>query len=84
MNGDIAVTPEIQVVLSGTLTFGVPLLLAIHELAVLRRNPGQSGPDRTPEPFPAPRKPLPDCLIPKLTPRSGDHSPVPDRVLETV
>lgn len=72
-------TPELQVVLSGALTFGIPLLFAIHELRALRRpGPGGDGRDPSPEPPPPrplptgqtrPAKPLPDCLIPKLPPR---------------
>ncbi len=62
-------TPCVQVVLSGTLTFGVPILWALRELVVLRRprnDPGD-GPDRPPSP--PERDPdapqLPACLIPK-------------------
>ena len=51
--------------LSGTLTFGAPLVLAIHELIALRRRPQDDGWDgRRIEP-PPPPKPLPDCLIPR-------------------
>ncbi len=73
------------VLLSGTLTFGVPLLLAVRELYVLKRR-GRGGWDGDgPSPRPAPRppslghKPLPDCLIPRLPP-----SPVRVRELEEV
>jgi hypothetical protein len=64
------------VLLSGALTFGVPLLLAMRELKTLGPSGGGGrGPDdcdRDPVP-PAPdkpvvvtvQKPLPDCLIPK-------------------
>jgi len=68
--------PGVQIVLSGTLTFGVPLLCAVRELIVLRRRPGGGGGDfrRHPEPPPRPRTQpdlpkLPDCLIPSLPPR---------------
>lgn len=54
--------PDLQVLLGGMLTFGVPLAFAIHELIDMRRPPrGGGGP---PPPPPGP-KPLPDCLIPK-------------------
>ncbi len=70
-------SPEWQVLLSGALTFGVPLLLAVHELIALRRRPrGGWRPDPVPPaPPPPPRpsgeKPLPDCLIPKPMPRQA-------------
>lgn len=67
-----------QVILSGLLTFGVPLALAFRELIVVRRPPrgswgGDGPPGPTPAPPPpdttpqhiAPLKPLPECLIPK-------------------
>lgn len=63
------------VVLSGTLTFGVPLALALRELFELKRrgNGGWEGDGpMPPKPPPAPitgEKPLPDCLIPRLPPR---------------
>ena len=57
---------ETFVLLSGTLTFGAPLVLAVHELIVLRRRPQDDGWDpRRAEPPPQPPKPLPDCLIPR-------------------
>lgn len=73
------------VVLSGTLTFGIPLLLAIRELFELRRR-GRGGWDGDgPTPIVPPKppvlgsKPLPDCLIPRLPPK-----PVRIRELEEV
>jgi hypothetical protein len=62
-----------QIILSGVLTFGVPLAFAVSELAGLRR--GGGGPARRhvpPAPAPVPPapglapspKPLPACLIP--------------------
>jgi hypothetical protein len=60
-------SPATFVVLSGTLTFGAPLALAIRELFVLRnprRGGGWAGPRPDPVKPDAP-KPLPDCLIPK-------------------
>lgn len=65
--------PELFVLLSGILTFGAPLALALWDLLLLRR--GGGGPPRrdpTPEapraPKPAGHRPLPDCLIPKPLP----------------
>ena len=60
------------VLLSGTLTFGVPLVLAMRELYDLKRrdNGGWDGDGpapSAPKPPPSPgQKPLPDCLIPRL------------------
>jgi len=54
-------SPSTFVILSGVLTFGVPLLLAVRELFYLRPSGGWT-PDPPPPPEP---KPLPDCLIPK-------------------
>ena len=54
------------VLLSGALTFGAPLVIAIHELVALRRRPSGDGPGgHRVDPLPPPPKPLPDCLIPK-------------------
>jgi hypothetical protein len=64
-------SPASFVILSGALTFGAPLALAVHELLVLRRPPrggGWNGPRLEPLEPKAP-KPLPDCLIPKRTVR---------------
>ncbi len=53
--------PELQIFLSGCLTFGVPLVLALRELVLLRRHDGDDWPrDRPPEDGP---KPLPPCLL---------------------
>lgn len=63
------------VMLSGALTFGVPLALAVRELLELRRRDGGGwegdGPQAPPPAPPPPRgeKPLPECLIPKLPAR---------------
>ena len=64
------------VLLSGTLTFGVPLALALRELLELKRR-DEGGwdwdgpvPDAPKPPPKSGEKPLPDCLIPKLQPRS--------------
>ncbi len=71
------------VVLSGALTFGVPLALVVRELIVLKRRDsggweGDGPPATVPKP-PPPRgeQPLPDCLIPRLPAR-----PVRERELE--
>ncbi len=63
--------PTTQILCSGALTFGAPLLLALRELVVLRRRRDDEGWDRAPDPLPAPPKPLPDCLIPKPMPKHG-------------
>jgi hypothetical protein len=67
-----------HVLLSGTLTFGVPLALAVRELIILRRPPSGAWPGDGPG-LPVPPKPLPpesprrlpDCLIPKLPPATA-------------
>ena len=54
------------VLLSGALTFGAPLAIAVHEMFALRRRPPQDdGGGHRIDPPPPPPKPLPDCLIPK-------------------
>lgn len=84
-------TPATQVILSGTLTFGVPLLLAIRDLVWLKQGRGSwdGGPkDAPPEPvmpgppggvMVTPRR-LPECLIPKPDPSfSRSHQPARTR-----
>lgn len=80
-------TPATQALLSGAITFGIPLALAIRELLLLSRS-GEHGPDpeppRTLRPAPAPDDdaalpPLPACLIPSLP--APERAPRP-RVLE--
>lgn len=70
-------SPSSQVLLSGALTFGVPLLLAVRELITLRRwtdEPDERDGSAEPAPPPPPRggtpaaKPLPACLIPERRP----------------
>lgn len=62
-------TPGTHVFLSGLLTFGVPLALAVYELIALRRpGDGPGRPDAPPDPEPPPGReahprPLPACLI---------------------
>lgn len=51
------------VVLSGALTFGAPLALAVRELLVLR--PARDGDDGDPRTVPAP---LPPCLTQDIPP----------------
>ena len=81
------VSPGVQMILSGALTFGVPILYAAGELVSLkRRRPGRGfGPDEPPAPPPRPvpnghspaQKPLPACLIPNMRPaRVRDLEPV--------
>ena len=83
-------SPATQVILSGLLTFGVPLLFAVRELIALRRwRDGPGGWERPTEPTPLPgppggsqvTKPLPACLIPV---RQPDLAPRRVRVLERV
>ena len=86
-----------QVILSGVLTFGVPLAFACRELLAARRPPrGSWGGDGPPPPAPVPpppdfspeafkpMKPLPDCLIPKPMALPRADSPQRTRVLEPV
>ena len=71
-------SPATQVILSGLLTFGIPILFAIRELIALRRWKGEpgAGPDGSAEPKPPPLapsggltvKPLPACLVPVRRP----------------
>jgi hypothetical protein len=72
-------SPGLQVFLSGTLTFGVPLVVAVREIVVTKRGGGWR-PERLPEQRPT--KPLPPCLIPPPRPR-GPLADIPrSRVLE--
>ena len=57
--------PDTFVLLSGALTFGAPLAIAIRELIVLRRPPRGGWSPPPPEPVVPPPKPLPDCLVPR-------------------
>ena len=72
-------SPEVFVVLSGTLTFGVPLAVAVREIVVTKRGGGWR-PERLPEPRPI--KPLPPCLLPPERPRIADVDAPCPRVLE--
>ena len=58
-------SPDTFVLLSGALTFGAPLAIAIRELIVLRRPPRGGWSPPPPEPVPSAPKPLPDCLVPR-------------------
>ncbi len=66
-------SPDVQILLSGALTFGVPLALAVRELVVLgRKDAGPRPPDgdaRRPDPAPAPDD---DASLPPL-PASFAH-----------
>jgi len=65
-------TPAAQILLSGALTFGVPLALAVRDLMALRRGSGGGywpPQPQTPPPLPssggpAMRRELPSCLVP--------------------
>ena len=86
--------PALVVILSGALTFGVPLLIAMWEVIVLRRNsrggwdPDGPPPPEPPEPpsdAPQVQRPLPACLIPVRQPNLAVSRPTgPTRVLEPV
>jgi hypothetical protein len=84
--------PALVVILSGALTFGVPLFIAIWEVIAIRRNakggwrPGGPPPPEPPAPpmdSPPAQKPLPACLIPTRHPGLSP-SRVPVRVVERV
>lgn len=74
-----------HILLSFTLTFGVPLAWALRELLMLRRPQGGAWPGdgpTTPPPHPMPPdtpRSLPDCLIPKLSP-SRPRARMPETV----
>jgi len=75
--------PELQAMLSGGLTFGVPLVLALRELAQLRRGSGGGWrPERPPEDI-KPR-PLPPSLLSAFEPQPKLHEPAVTRTLEPV
>ena len=83
-------TPGTQIILSGTLTFGVPLALAVRDLLSSRRAQGGSWDPEPPKPTPpAPSgggnqittRALPQCLIEAATFRPATHpARVPERV----
>ncbi len=53
------------VILSGALSFGAPMAMAVYEIVALRRGRRGGDDDRRPPPTPRP-KPLPDCLQPHV------------------
>lgn len=65
--------PSTQILISGVLTFGIPLLIGLHGMIVLKRKKGPRPPDEPPPPPPfRPKhpsdtysKPLPACLVPQ-------------------
>ena len=59
-------SPGVQIILSGVLTFGVPLMIAARELIVLRRGGAGSWPP--PEPPRGPATPPPFSWRPSLPP----------------
>ncbi len=75
--------PGTFILLSGLLTFGVPLVFGMRELVVLRRPPAPGGGSggTTPEPE-APRPKLPDCLIPRRDDLPPVEEPAPARARE--
>ena len=64
-------SPGTQIILSGTLTFGVPLALAVRDLIALRRPPSGGWRPEPADPTPPPpsggggqaRPALPACLL---------------------
>lgn len=62
-------SPSTFVILSGILTYGTPLAIAVYEIWALNR-PTPRSDDREPPPPEVPRgpRPLPECLLPKPLP----------------
>lgn len=59
-------SPSTYVILSGLVTYGAPLALAVYEVWSLSRpRPRNDGPPPPPPETPRAPKPLPDCLLPK-------------------
>ena len=81
-------TQAAQILLSGALTFGVPLVLAVRDLMALRRGrDGGSWPPQAETPPPGPQsgspaqrpnlhKELPACLIPVRSPHMDQRARV--------
>jgi hypothetical protein len=61
--------PSTQILLSGALTFGVPLALAVRDLMTMRRSPPGPGwrpdpvPPKPPQPIDGSGPALPACLL---------------------
>ena len=71
-------TPPTFVLLSGALSFGLPLAFAVRELLLLWAPRGGGDGEPRPEPrLPDSPRPLPACLLPAPAP-----APLPIRVLE--
>lgn len=59
--------PHVQALLSGALSLGVPLVLAVRELILLSRaDAATPRPDSAPEPSPLPLAPDDDARLPPL------------------
>ena len=82
----MTMSPAVQVILSGCLSFGIPLLIALYELRNLRRYRGGGGgwrwPARAPRPRPTQGGTLPPCLIPTAQWRAPAPRPVRPPVRE--
>ena len=68
---EMMMSPALQVILSGCLSFGIPLLIALYELRNLRRYRGgdrggwrRPAPVRPPVPSGGGDTALPACLVP--------------------
>jgi hypothetical protein len=87
------VSPAAELLLSGSLTLGVPAVILVREVfgrSRRRTNGGDGGGQaqsgRSPPPLPsgsgAPDKPLPACLLPPYPPMFEDEADGAGRMLE--